>query len=98
MRLKQFAQRISIMYHLGYFSEQQTTEYIRFRMKAAKCTKEIFTEEALGIIFNQSGGIPRNINTLCDLCLLIGFMDRAPGIDRKIVERAAAERGQLGLF
>jgi general secretion pathway protein A len=98
MKLKQFAQRISIMYHLGYFSGQQTTEYIRFRMKAAKCTKEIFTEEALGIIFNQSGGIPRNINTLCDLCLLIGFMDRAPGVDRKIVERASAERGQLGLF
>jgi len=98
MGLKQFAQRISIKYHLGYFSSQQTTEYIRFRLKAVKCTREVFTEEALDILFKHSGGIPRNINTLCDLCLLIGYMDRAASIDAKIVDRAAAERGQLGLF
>jgi len=96
--IKQFAQRISIRYHLGYFSSEQTVQYIEFRLKAAKCTKEIFSEEARGMIFQLSGGIPRNINTLCDLCLLIGFMDRASGVDRKIVERAAAERGELGLF
>jgi general secretion pathway protein A len=98
MTLKQFAQRISIKYHLGYFSAQQTTEYVRFRLKAAKCTKEVFTEDALDFIFKQSGGVPRNINTICDLCLLIGSMDRAAGVDRQIVERATAERGQLGLF
>ncbi len=98
MTLKQFAQRISIKYHLGYFSSQQTIEYIRFRLKAVKCGREVFTEDALDIIYKQSGGIPRNINTLCDLCLLIGFMDHADAVDVKIVERAAAERGQLGLF
>lgn len=98
MTLKQFAQRISIKYHLGYFSAQQTTEYIRFRLKAVKCGREVFSEDALDLIYKQSGGIPRNINTLCDLCLLIGFMDHADAVDVKIVERAAAERGQLGLF
>ena len=98
MAMKQFAQRVSIKYHLGFFSEEQTAQYVQFRLKAARCTKQVFTEEALGIIFKQSGGIPRNINTLCDLCLLIGFMDRATCIDHKIVDRAAAERGQLGLF
>lgn len=96
--LKQFAQRISIKYHLGFFSSQQTIEYIRFRLKAANCAKEIFTEDALELIFKQSGGIPRNINTLCDLCLLIGYMDRAASVDHKIAERAAADWGQLGLF
>jgi len=98
MTLKQFAQRISIKYHLGFFSAEQTTNYVQFRLKAANCMKTVFTDEALDIVFKQSGGVPRNINTLCDLCLLIGYMDRATGIDRKIVERASAERGQLGLF
>lgn len=95
--IKQFAQRISIRYHLGYFSAEQTVQYIEFRLKAAKCAKPIFTAEALAAIFKQSGGVPRNINTLCDLCLLIGYMDRATGVDRKIVERATAERGEFGL-
>jgi general secretion pathway protein A len=98
MTLKQFAQRISIKYHLGFFSAEQTTNYVQFRLKAANCMKTVFTDDALDIVFKQSGGVPRNINTLCDLCLLIGYMDRVTGIDRKIVERAAAERGQLGLF
>ena len=98
MSLKQFTQRISIKYHLGFFSAQQTAEYVRFRLKTVKCAREVFNEEALDLIFKHSGGVPRNINTLCDLCLLIGYMDRAAGVDRKIVERAAAERGQLGLF
>ena len=98
MTLKQFAQRISIKYHLGYFSAEQTAKYVQFRLQAANCTKTVFTDEALDIVFKQSGGVPRNINTLCDLCLLIGYMDRATVIDRKIMERAAAERGQLGLF
>jgi general secretion pathway protein A len=98
MALKQFAQRISIKYHLGFFSAEQTASYVQFRLKAANCTKPVFTDDALDIVFKQSGGVPRNINTLCDLCLLIGYIDRATGIDRKIVERATAERGQLGLF
>jgi general secretion pathway protein A len=98
MGLKQFAQRISIKYHLGYFTAEQTAQYIQFRMKAVKCSKEVFAKETLESLHKYSGGIPRNINTLCDLCLLIGFMERVPSIGHQIVERAAAERGQLGLF
>ena len=98
MMLQQFAQRISIKYHLGYFTEEQTALYIQFRMKAVECPKEVFAKDALESLHKYSGGVPRNINTLCDLCLLIGFIERAAGIDRRIVERAAAERGELGLF
>ncbi len=98
MALKQFAQRISIKYHLGYFTEEQTARYAQFRMETVKCPKEVFAKDALESLYKYSGGIPRNINTLCDLCLLIGYMERAAVIERPIVERAAAERGQLGLF
>lgn len=89
--LKQFAQRISIKYHLGPCSQEQTSQYVDFRLKAAKCQREVFTKDALAVIFERSGGIPRNINRLCDLCLLIGFMDRTPNVSRAIAERAAAD-------
>jgi general secretion pathway protein A len=91
MAIKQFAQRISIKYHLGAFSQEETGKYIVFRLKAARCEREIFTPDALALIFERSGGIPRNINRLCDLCLLIGYMDKAAQVDRAIAERAAAD-------
>ena len=91
MGIKQFAQRISIKYHLGAFSQEETFKYVAFRLKAARCEREIFTPDALALIFERSGGVPRNINRLCDLCLLIGFMDRAMQVDRAIVERAASD-------
>jgi general secretion pathway protein A len=91
MAIKQFAQRISIKYHLGPFSQEQTAQYVDFRMKAARCQREVFTKDALAVVFQRSGGVPRNINRLCDLCLLIGYMDRAPNISEAVVERAAAD-------
>jgi len=91
MALKQFAQRISIKYHLGTFSQEETAQYIEFRLKAAQCRREVFTKDALDVVFQRSGGIPRNINRLCDLCLLIGFMDRAQHVDGKTAQRAAAD-------
>ncbi len=91
MAMKQFAQRISIKYHLGTFSQVETAQYVVFRLKAAQCGREVFTKDALDTVFQWSGGIPRNINRLCDLCLLIGFMDRAQNVDEKIAQRAAAD-------
>jgi general secretion pathway protein A len=91
MALKQFAQRISIKYHLGAFSAEETEQYVAFRLKAAHCEREVFSKDALAVIFQHSGGIPRSINRLCDLCLLISYMDRAAMVDQKIAERAAGD-------
>ncbi len=92
LAIKQFAQRISIRYHLGTFNDDETAQYVKFRLKAAGSVKEIFTPSALHRVFRHSGGIPRNINTLCDLALLTGYMENATSIDIPTVERAAAER------
>ncbi|MEE9204025.1 MAG: AAA family ATPase [Nitrospirales bacterium] len=92
LAIKQFAQRISIRYHLGTFNADETAEYVKFRLRAAGSVKEIFTPSALHGVFRHSGGIPRNINTLCDLALLTGYMENATTIDIPTVERAAAER------
>ncbi len=91
LAIKQFAQRISIRYHLGTFNADETAQYVRFRLRSASYVKEIFTPNALLQLFKHSGGIPRNINTLCDLALLIGYMEHATKIDAPTVERAAAD-------
>jgi len=71
--IKQLAQRVAIKYHLGGLNELETVEYIHHRLKVAGSQKSIFDDEALKIIHEQSGGIPRRINQICDMALLTGF-------------------------
>ncbi|GJL66519.1 MAG: hypothetical protein NPIRA05_14900 [Nitrospirales bacterium] len=88
MAIPQLSQRIAVRSHLISLNEEETAAYVQFRLKVAGCQVERFTEEALTMIFQQTGGVPRRINTLCDWCLLLGYMERAKKIDRAVVTRA----------
>lgn len=87
--IPQLTQRIAIRYHLAPFSADETWQYIRFRLKVAGSDREMFTKDAVYQIFQQSGGISRLINSLCDLCLLLGYQEKTDQIDLPIVERAS---------
>lgn len=94
--IQQLAQRIAIRFHLPAFDLQETTRYVEFRLQTAGADKRpIFSPEAIEVIFRNSGGIPRNINTLADLCMLSGFLERKAQIDAPVVTRVAADF-QLG--
>ncbi len=82
---KQLDQRIAIRYHLNPLSQAETANYIRFRMGKAGANREIFSEKAFEAIYQYSGGIPRKINNVCDLALLIGFSLKVREIDNLLV-------------
>lgn len=82
----QLEQRINIKCHLGSLNIEETRNYIIYRLTVAKRTEPIFTEKAVSSIFSYSGGIPRRINRLCDICLLAGFVKRVDKIDDDIVQ------------
>lgn len=83
--IKQLAQRVAIKYHLGSLTEDETSEYIRHRLKVSGATKNIFSNTALKLIFEQSGGIPRRVNQICDMALLTGFGKQKSTIDEKLI-------------
>jgi len=83
-RIPQFKQRMSIKYHLGTLDLAETGEYIRHRCRIAGRKEPIFSDKTLGIIYSASGGIPREINNICDLCLVIGLGNKANLIDEDI--------------
>lgn len=89
--IRQLAQRIAIRYYLIPFGSEETARYIHARLKRAGCARELFTKYALLRVYQLSEGIARNINTLCDLCLLLGYMDKVEKIDVAVVERAAQD-------
>lgn len=85
-RLLPLRQRIGIRFHLTPFSPQDTKQYILFRLnKAGASNLQIFSEQAIQIIFQTTHGNPRLINVLCDHALISGFSQGELSIDEEII-------------
>src|SRR5438034_3119906 len=65
--MKHLDQRITLRYHLNTLDYTHTANYIAHRLKMAGQTKQLFTEEAVKLIFDFTRGTPREINNLCDV-------------------------------
>jgi type II secretory pathway predicted ATPase ExeA len=57
----------------------------------AGARKAIFDGSAIDAIFAATGGIPRRINRIGDLALLVGFADGKRSISARDIETVAAE-------
>jgi general secretion pathway protein A len=96
--LAQFSQRIAVNYHLQALTRDEAGLYIVFRIKKAAGRADIFTPDAMDMIFRASRGIPRTINLLCDSALVYGFADEVREIDTRIIEIVIQELGFIGLY
>ncbi len=90
-RVPALDQRIAIKFRLKPLTRKETGEYISFRTRKAGVTREIFSQGAADEIYNIAEGIPRRINSICDLSLLVGFVEKAAFIDEPIVNSALAK-------
>ncbi|WP_299681718.1 AAA family ATPase [uncultured Roseobacter sp.] len=68
--LRQFAQRVTVTYHIDPFDLRETRDYVRHRLQHVGGTGDEITSGAVRHIFEETGGIPRMINKLCDLALV----------------------------
>ncbi len=93
--LAALSQRIACHYHLGPLNCEETAEYIAFRLKTAGGRPDLFTAEAVELIYRAAGGVPRTINVLCETALVYGFADEASLIERSIVEQVLKDRGAI---
>jgi general secretion pathway protein A len=87
---KQLDQRIANRYHLNPLNIDNTKAYIALRLEKAGQANNMFTPAALDEIYNHSEGVPRVINNICDLALLVGFSMKTEKIDidtiRKVIK------------
>lgn len=86
-------QRLSLTWRLEPLNERQVIEYVELRMRVAGGDMWIFEEDALREVAVASGGIPRVINNICDLALMMGYVMKATKISRQIILQALAEAG-----
>jgi len=71
--IKQLSQRIPIRCNLDRFGPEDTKNYILHRLDVAGRAEPVFEEGVYKVIHERSGGIPRRINNICDMSLLVGF-------------------------
>ncbi len=89
--LRQLAQRITGRYHLNPLSRDETTAYVRHRLRVAGATTDIFAPAALNEVFRLSRGVPRVINVICDRALLGAYSLDRHRVTATLVRNAAAE-------
>ena len=89
--LRQLAQRVTGRYHLHPLSAQETSAYVRHRLRVAGATSDIFSSMALAELFHLSGGVPRVINVVADRALLGAYTQDRHRVTSGLVRHAAAE-------
>lgn len=98
--LRQFSQRITSDFHLKPLEEREVQSYIQHRLSVAGVPpgREIFSRKTCDLITHATGGVPRLINTLCDLCLACGFSSNREVIDEDILRDLASGMERNGIF
>jgi putative secretion ATPase (PEP-CTERM system associated) len=86
--MEQLRQRVIASCHLGPMSGADTEAYIVHRLQTVGWRGDpSFSREAFVAIHQNTGGIPRKINVLCDRLLLLGHLDEKHGFsDKDVVE------------
>ncbi|BAJ02782.1 ExeA family protein [Shewanella violacea] len=89
--LRQVAQRITVRYHLGPLTKQETSEYIAHRLRLCGLHEPLFQQSAVKIIAKYSAGNPKLINRLSERALMTAYGQSQNSIDARITQIAIAD-------
>jgi type II secretory pathway predicted ATPase ExeA len=73
--------RIPIRVHLPALDSEQVKQYVRHRLAAAGCRREIFGEDGLLLIAKATGGIMRRIDVVATRCLELAAKGKCNLVD-----------------
>jgi len=79
-------ERLDMKSVLKPLTVEETGDYILHRLNVAGATRAIFSPDALEVVHQLTHGIPRRINRLCDLALMVGFATQEHTIDAALLE------------
>jgi len=92
LRNKPLAQRMAMTAKLDAMVLADTRGYIAHRLAQAGATRPLFQEGAIQLLHQRSGGIPRRINHLADLALLLGAHHGLQSIESPFLKEEVFEQ------
>ncbi len=96
--LTQFAQRVSSDFHLESINQNEVAAYIHHRLSVVGAEKQLFSRGACELIASESRGIPRVINTLCDLSLVYAYSKSMKGVNNRVVVNVLEDKKKHSIF
>ena len=91
--LEQFAQRVSVDFHLRPLDRHETHAYIGHRLEVAGGDAALFLPEAIEFMYARTNGVPRLLNQLGDFALVYAFADGRSTIDADLIAQVVRDRG-----
>lgn len=96
-QLRQLTQRVSVAYHLKRLTDDEVRQYILHRVTHAGGSAELFDPEAIRLVAAASDGIPRLVNTFCDLALVYAYSEEKTTVGAVEVRAVLEDRRRMGL-
>jgi len=75
------SQRVQVRYHLSPFERKETEGYIERHLNYAGRSRELFSDGAIDVIHEYTGGVSRKINNVC-----IGGLMHAVNRKKRVVD------------
>jgi putative secretion ATPase (PEP-CTERM system associated) len=97
--LEQVKQRVVASSHLRPLSAGETRGYVEHRLRAVGWrTDPVIDPGVFALVYEETHGIPRRINTLFDRLMLVGYVEERHAIGVDLVEIVMRELRREGLF
>lgn len=90
-RLPGLSDRVAVRTTLQPLTLEECSQYIEHRLHAAGMDSSPLEAPAVESLWRLSQGVPRRLNQLCDLSLLVGYADGLSSLTKSEVEAAAEE-------
>ncbi|MBI5633935.1 MAG: AAA family ATPase [Nitrospirae bacterium] len=91
MLSSQLEQRITARFHLGPLSKKDVEDYVSHRLTIGGVDRQLFPASLMPILYQQSNGVPRLINLICDRSLLGAYVQGKDRVDKATLKKAAQE-------
>jgi len=95
-RMQQLAQRVSANFHLPRMDIETTMQYIAHKLRCAGGSGHEFTPESCALVQQETGGVPRLVNQLCDFAMLYAWSSERDTVDVATVEEVLKDGVFMG--
>jgi type II secretory pathway predicted ATPase ExeA len=73
--------RVGVRFHLGGLTQKEVGTYVKSHLEAVGASREIFTEEALKVLHEFSGGVARKVNKVALSALMFAAIQGKKLVD-----------------